>query len=206
MTTKKILLEALSWVKGALFALAIVIIINVFLFQPYIVNGSSMEPTFTGVDPYNESESIGDRVMVFKTPFILGGEPKSGDIVVIDSRTDYSRTIKDVFLDSPIISLISDSTEDHNYWIKRVIGEPGDYLEFIDGKIYRNGEMLEEDYIKSDMEQPFEPITVPENAVFVMGDNRNNSLDSRSIGPVEIDNVIGKVFLRYYPLEKVNTF
>jgi len=93
-----------------------------------------------------------------------------------------------------------------NYWIKRVIGEPGDLLEYIDGKVHRNGNELEEDYIKENMLFPFETIVVPENHVFVLGDNRNNSYDSRDIGTVPIDHVLGKVLFRYYPFDKMTNF
>ncbi|MGO4890492.1 signal peptidase I [Anaerobacillus sp. MEB173] len=81
--------------------------------------------------------------------------------------------------------------------MKRIIGDEGDTLEYKDGRVYRNGEELIEEYLKEDMTFPFETIVVPEKHVFVMGDNRNGSRDSREIGPVPIDNIVGKVLLRF---------
>lgn len=102
--------------------------------------------------------------------------------------------------------IIRNNDDEKNYWIKRVIGEAGDTIEFKDGRVYRNGTELVEIYIKEEMVVPFETIVVPENYIFVMGDNRNGSKDSRDIGPIPKENVLGKVLLRYYPLNKINNF
>ena len=85
-------------------------------------------------------------------------------------------------------------------FIKRVIGLPGDQIEVRGGAVYLNGEILKEDYIKSApiREQP--TFVVPENMIYVMGDNRNNSSDSRSWGPLPIENIIGKTVFIYWPL------
>lgn len=95
------------------------------------------------------------------------------------------------------IAIFEHSTQGHNIWVKRVIGKPGDKLEFHDGHVYRNGEKLDEPYINEPMEFSMDgSYTVPEGDVFVMGDNRNHSSDSRFIGPVPIDHVLGKVCLQ----------
>jgi signal peptidase I len=115
--------------------------------------------------------------------------------------------MKDNLFESPIVSMIFESNDsDKKNWIKRIIGEEGDTLEYKNGRVYRNGEELVEDYIKEDMTFPFETIVVPENHVFVMGDNRNGSRDSREIGPVPNENIVGKVFLRFYPFDKIRKF
>ncbi len=84
--------------------------------------------------------------------------------------------------------------------IKRVIGLPGDHLEMINNQLYRNGELLQEDYILEDMEGNEDFIyDIPEGKIFVMGDNRNNSLDSRAIGYVDFEeDVVGRVFLKVF--------
>ncbi|MCD7949257.1 MAG: signal peptidase I [Erysipelotrichaceae bacterium] len=84
--------------------------------------------------------------------------------------------------------------------IKRVIGLAGDHIEMIDNQLYRNGELLEEDYILEDMvgNEDFS-YDIPAGKIFVMGDNRNNSLDSRAIGYIDFDeDVVGKVFLKIF--------
>ncbi|MFO1442845.1 signal peptidase I [Bacillus sp. Bva_UNVM-123] len=206
MTIKKVLSEVFSWSKALLFGLTISIIVSVFIIQPFTVSGSSMEPTLDGEDPYDKAK-IGDKVIVYKGGDILGKEPKYNDIVIIDSRINNKRNIKDKIIESPIVNVIfGDSDIDQRLWIKRIIGEEGDILEYKDGKVYRNGEALIEDYIKDDMAFPFEKITVPKNHVFVMGDNRNGSRDSREIGAVPIDNIVGKVLFRIYPFDKIRKF
>lgn len=84
-------------------------------------------------------------------------------------------------------------------FIKRVIGLPGDQIEVRGGAVYLNGDILHEDYIKAApiREQPI--FVVPDNMVYVMGDNRNNSSDSRSWGPLPVENIIGKTVFVYWP-------
>ncbi|ARK30586.1 signal peptidase I [Halalkalibacter krulwichiae] len=192
----------LKWGNILVLALVFAISINIFLVQPYIVSGSSMEPTLAGED-FLETDKVGDRILVFKSAYILGNVPEYGEMVIIDSRVDHTRTIKDQLLDSPILSFFSNSRNKGNIWIKRVIGEAGDTIEFKDGSIYRNGDILMEDYIKEEMLVENEKFVIPKEHVFVMGDNRNNSSDSREIGPVPIENVVGKVILRFYPFERI---
>lgn len=88
-------------------------------------------------------------------------------------------------------------------FIKRVIGLPGDQVEILNGMVLVNGFPLEESYIKEPPRRNESLITVPVEMVFVIGDNRNDSSDSRRWGPVRIDSIIGKAVLRYWP---INTF
>lgn len=92
-------------------------------------------------------------------------------------------------------------------YIKRIIGLPGDHISFGDGKVYVNGELLEEDYIKDQTNCRARreecDVTVPADHVFVLGDHRSNSSDSRVFGPVPIGNVVGKAWLSYWPIEDI---
>lgn len=164
-----------------------------------------MEPTLDGGNPMDQ-EQKGDRLIVFKTPYLLGKIPEYGDIVIIDSRVDRSRTIKDDILESPLITLLTNSPEEEIAWVKRVIGKPGDEIKIEDGQLYRNGEAVVEGYISAKMENDMEATVVPNDKIFVMGDNRNHSTDSRVIGPVPVENVLGKVVLRFYPFDKLELF
>ncbi|WP_227938246.1 signal peptidase I [Alkalihalobacillus deserti] len=177
--------------------------INIFIIQPYVVSGSSMEPTLAGEDLL-DTEKVGDRIIVFKSAYVLGNIPEYGEMVIIDSRIDHVRAFKDRLFDSPLLAIFSDQREEGNIWIKRVIGESGDTIRFNNGDIYRNGELLVENYIKEEMKAQNDVFVIPDNHVFVMGDNRNNSSDSRAIGPIPIDNVVGKVMLRFYPFDRIN--
>ncbi|AOY74538.1 signal peptidase I [Clostridium formicaceticum] len=205
MKSERIIKEILEWGKILLFSLVASIFLSAFILQPSIVCEASMEPTLEGKSSFDVNKA-GDYVMIFKSAYILGNEPEYGDIVIIDSRVNRQRTLKDKVIDNPLIRRAMNDTNDRQFWIKRVIGEAGDLLEFKEGTVYRNGIALEEDYIKEDMMKAFETIKVPENHVFVMGDNRNISIDSREIGSVPVENVLGKVIFRFYPFNKISIY
>ena len=116
----------------------------------------------------------GNIVLVDKV-FYKHSEPKRNDIVVVDCK---DANMKETFI------------------IKRVVGIGGDHIEIKDNELYLNGELLEEDYINGAMINSEDMVVdVPEGKVFVMGDNRNNSLDSRKLGYFDFDeDVIGRVF------------
>ncbi|KJS82566.1 MAG: hypothetical protein JM58_14505 [Peptococcaceae bacterium BICA1-8] len=176
--------EAISTVA---LALVIAVIINLFLIQPSNVFGSSMEPTL----------QEGDLVVMSKILNTFDLEPDYEEIVIIDSQVQKKHTIKDdlifTFKYNKISSLLFKLIPEDKYWIKRVIGRSGDVIEFKDGQIYRNGELLEETYIKEEMHTPNLKVVVPEKHIYVLGDNRNHSADSRIIGSVPVENVLGKL-------------
>ena len=86
--------------------------------------------------------------------------------------------------------------------IKRVVGQPGDQLEVRDGVLIRNGEILEEPWLAESIDYAMEPVTIAPNQLWVMGDNRNASLDSHLWGPLPEKNVIGTAVWRYWPLRR----
>ncbi|OPL15046.1 MAG: hypothetical protein AVO34_00620 [Firmicutes bacterium ML8_F2] len=197
MTDKKtVAAVAASWIKQILFIITATLFISVVLIQTYDINDVSMQPTF---DPQ------GNRVLVYVTPYLFSGEPKYGDILIIDSRVNRNRTVWDRIVESPIIALIL-GRQDKHLWVKRVIGLPGDHLEFVDGLVYRNGEKLVEDYIRGRTESSLSELIIPKDHIFVMGDNRERSSDSRRIGPVPSINVQGRVILRFFPLTRIDTY
>lgn len=121
-----------------------------------------------------------DRIIAFRLSYLLS-QPERQDIIVLDSPNE---------------------NEDKMY-LKRIIGLPGETINIKDGKVYinNNKDPLEEPYLKENMLGNFGPYTVPKGYYFVMGDNRNNSIDSRYWqNPfVEEDKILGKAILRYYP-------
>ncbi len=92
------------------------------------------------------------------------------------------------------------------YFIKRVIGLPGETVEVIDGKIKINNKEVEEDYIEFSSSQSHEPVALANDQYYLMGDNRANSYDSRVIGPVNKKYIIGRVWFRGWPFNRINTF
>jgi signal peptidase I len=167
-------------VETLVLTLVIFFVIQTFVAQPYQVQQNSMERTL---------------------------EP--GQYVLVDKLTprwdDYGRG--DVVVFNPPASWTDDTTP----FIKRVIGLPGDRVEVKDdGLVYVNGLPLEEGYTFANDEGVNEPTTasldqqswvVPEGELFVMGDHRQKSADSRVFGPISISNVIGRAFLRYWPID-----
>ncbi|MDL2281046.1 signal peptidase I [Selenomonadales bacterium OttesenSCG-928-I06] len=183
--------EIIDWTYSIVIAFVAALLINAFLLQPTRVQGSSMEPTLIN----------NDYLLVSKIPHTFKQEPNYGDIVIIDSRISKSRNIVDD-ISEPLFTYLSitklTTVSNRHVWVKRVIGKPNDVLEFKDGKVYRNNELLDETYTK-DEEMRYrtdEKVIVEENTVFVMGDNRNNSSDSRFIGCVPYDHVLGKVIYK----------
>ncbi|HOL17711.1 MAG TPA: signal peptidase I [Bacillota bacterium] len=183
----KIIEELASWVAHFLAALVLALALCLFVLQPTYVEGRSMEDTLHD----------GDKVLISKLLHTFGGEPEYGDIVIIDSRVNRPRTFRDDLREMLTVNLFTRyffglEGESH-YWIKRVIGKEGDYLEFRGCTVFRNGVPLEEPYVREAAEyKDLEPVKVPEDCIFVMGDNRNDSRDSRHIGCVPLSHVLGK--------------
>lgn len=186
--------EIFEWAVVIVAAVLISMLIKAFIFSTYQVNMVSMENTLFE----------GHNVIVYKTGYFFS-EPKRGDIIVFMHEEGQ---FKSIFKYLPI------RNPGEVDYIKRVIGLPGDQIDMRDGFVYRKAageneyKKLEEPYLKVEgmteskgMQLPF---TVPENKLFVMGDNREQSLDSRSseVGPIDVDSVIGRAVLRIWPLSK----
>lgn len=122
-----------------------------------------------------------DYLIISKQAYKIG-EPERGDIVVFPHEEGYG--------DDPL-------------YIKRVIALPGDHLEIEDGKVYINGNLQQEDYINGDFTEGDIDYVIPEDEIYVMGDNRGNSSDSRAFGTVDIEDVTGEVLVRLYPFNKI---
>lgn len=124
---------------------------------------------------------VGDRLLVEKLTRKVG-EFHRGEIIVFDPPPASG-------LNEPLI--------------KRIIGLPGDVIRVQNGIVYLNGVAQDEAYTLEKAKQNFGPYTVPANDLFVMGDNRNNSFDSRYWGSVPQTMVIGKAFFKFYPLQEI---
>ncbi|SFL38355.1 signal peptidase I [Gracilibacillus orientalis] len=169
-----------SIVRIVVFALVLAMFFRSYLFASYVVNGKSMEPTLHD----------GNLLMVNKMVY---------DLMDIN-RFD-------------VIVFHANKNEDY---VKRVIGKPGDHIEYRDDMLYINGEAIDEPYLDR-YREPNEILTddftleeitgeevIPEGKLFVLGDNRTKSYDSRAIGFVEEEKVVGKVDIRYWPMSELN--
>ncbi|WP_316569368.1 signal peptidase I [Neobacillus sp. YIM B06451] len=170
--------ELYEWVKTIIIALLIAFTVRTFIFTPIVVDGASMEPTLQ-----EENRMIVNKI----------GEPKRFDIIVFHAP-------------------------DGRQYIKRVIGLPGDKIEYKDDVLYVNGKAYKEPYLEKFKkklggghltgsftlkETAVGADTVPKGHLFVLGDNRIDSKDSRGIGAISMEKVIGTTKLVFYPEIKI---
>jgi signal peptidase I len=171
---------------GVTFGIAILaaVLLRMFVVQPYYIPSESMEPTLHGCTGCND-----DHVLVDKFSYRIH-DPRQGDIVVFHRPAAANPDVvpEDVL-------------------IKRVIALGGDTIEIKKGRVFVNNGLLSEDYLNDNHTcyptLNYPKHTVPAGDVFVMGDNRCNSIDSRTFGPVSDSSIIGRAFARIWPINKI---
>ena len=176
-------------------ALALSLFVRANLAQAFYIPSGSMEPQL----------EVGDRVLVSRTSYRLH-DVHRGDIVVFPSPTPTLGADDDPFLErvaKDLLEAVALRKPGEHELIKRVVGLPGDTVSAADGHVVIDGRQLVEPYLSEDvLTQDFGPVTVPEGQVFVMGDNRANSSDSRVIGTIEIDSIVGRAIARVWPPDR----
>lgn len=140
-----------------------------------------LEPRYVPSGSMLPAIQLQDRLMVDKLFFKYFGELRPGDVIVFHPPS------------------AAHSSDD---FIKRLMALPGDTVEIRDHKTYINGQVIDEPYVAEPQTKTMEPVAVPEGNVFVMGDNRNHSNDSREWGFLPIDSITGKALFRYWPFER----
>jgi signal peptidase I len=174
-------------------ALAVAIVLKTFVVQAFFIPSSSMEPT---LEP-------GDRVLVQKVVY----GPDRGDIIVFSDpqgRPGPDRGVVGGFVHW-LSSTLGIERPEHEDFIKRVIGLPGETVELRDGRLFVDGVRIREPYLRGAVDtRDFGPVKVPEGGLFVLGDNRLNSNDSRfGLGFVPVDKVVGRAFAIVWPPSRV---
>lgn len=181
-SARELLKTLLEWLLVAVCALAMALLIRMFLIQAYYIPSSSMEQTL----------HKDDRVLVNKLSYRFG-DVERGDVIVFAKPDDALGDIDD--------------------FIKRVIALPGETISFSNGRVLIDGETFDEPYVErpstfvngrltgcANEPAPTDSCLLPQGTVFVMGDNREGSTDSRSFGPIEIDSIVGRAFIKLWPL------
>ena len=163
----------LEWVAVIVGAVLVALLIKTFVVQAFRIPSESMVPTL----------EIGDRVLVNKLSYDAHGLNR-GDVVVFERPPG-----------------LPSGPDDPKDLIKRVIGLPGDTVVAKDGSIYIDDQRLDEPYLPENIAtyNLDVPVTIPEGEVWVMGDNRTNSEDSRVFGPIDADSIVGRAFMIMWP-------
>ena len=163
--------DTVEWVAIVLGAFAVALVVKTFLIQAFYIPSESMFPTLTE----------DDRVLVNKLSYQLH-DVRRGDLVVFERPpSEPDSTIKDL--------------------IKRVVALEGETIEERDGELYIDGRLLEEPYLDDGVDsRNLVRTVVPEGHVFVMGDNRGASRDSRFFGPIDTELIVGRAFVQVWPI------
>ncbi len=168
---------AVEWISVILGAIGVALLLKIFLFQAFYIPSSSMEPTL----------QIDDRVLVNKLSY-SAHDVNRGDLVVFRRPDEVAGDTQDL--------------------IKRVIGLPGESVSTDPdtGQVLIDGQVLVEPYLDASVRTSGldEPVLIPDGHVLVMGDNRGNSQDGRVFGPIDEDSIVGRAFLRVWPLDTID--
>lgn len=168
----------LEIIEIVVFSVSIFLFLYLLVVQPHKIKGSSMEPNFHD----------GQYLLTDKISYRFN-EPQVGDVIVFKAPPDYQEE-----------------------YIKRIVAVPGEKIIIKDNRVYKNGNLFEESYIPKETDtnsgtfaEEGETLTVPPKNYFVMGDNREHSLDSRSFGFVSLQDITGRAWFIYWPPTDIGT-
>lgn len=199
--------DIFEWIYCIIIAVVLALLVRYYIGTPTIVKQSSMYPTFKQNERlilnrlYRTCKTVPQRgdIITFEAPSVsyFNGEKADLEYPVAIYNNEPQGLFSKFMYNVVELNKIS--------YIKRVIALPGEHVQIKDGKVYINGEELKEEYLADDVvtdsaEGQFVDLTVPEGTVFVMGDNRSHSADSRRFGCIPYEKIEGKVVLRFWPL------
>lgn len=210
MEEKSTIKEILEWGYCIIIAVVLALLVRYYIGTPTIVQQQSMQTTFMP----------GDRLILSRLTRTLKKSYQRGDIITFEAPSTTVVASISANFDYPVASY---ENEPKGLWnkfvyyilemnktsyIKRIIAIEGDHIEIKEGKVFLNGEELEETYLDEGVETNmgtygvYSDIVVPEGYVFVMGDNRSHSTDSRCFGCIPVSKIEGKVWIRFWPFSK----
>ena len=196
--------EILEWVYCIIIAVVLALLVRYYVGTPTVVKQVSMKPTLI------ENQ----RLILNRWTRTMHQTPERGDIITFEAPITPSSQEANSENPAAEFQEINGWFNRFRYYvleigkksyIKRVIGLPGEHVKIENGKVYINGEMLQEDYladtvVTESLGGAYTDVIVPEGCVYVMGDNRPQSTDSRIFGCIPIEKLEGKVVLRFWPL------
>ena len=202
--------EILEWSLCVVIAIVLALLVRTYVGTPTIVQHPSMYPTLES----------GQRLILNRLTITLGNEIKRGDIVTFEAPSEdiivssvadlhepkakYDNEPQNIFTKFTYYALEINKKS----YIKRVIATQGEHVKIQDGKVFIDGKELKEDYLQpsvvtTSLNGMFTDLVVPEGYVYLLGDNRMHSTDSRSFGCIPIDKIESKVLVRFWPLDKI---
>ena len=201
--------EIVEWIYCIVIAIILAVLIKYFVGTPTVVKMSSMYPTF----------KQNERLILNRIYRTVDKIPQRGEVITFESPSVTLVSSDEVDLENPVAKYENEPEGwiarfwyyaiefNKTSYIKRVIALPGEHIQIKDGKVYINGEKLEEDYLGENVETNalegvFTDIIVPEGTIFVMGDNREQSADSRRFGCIPFEKIESKVWIRFWPLNR----
>ncbi len=173
---KKVIVTVIILLLVVVLAVTSALVVKIYVISTFVVQGTSMWPTLDGGAGAQDDNDLANGEILYLNKL---AKIKRGDIIVC----------------TPDWEFLKDKNGDRRSIVKRVIGVAGDTVEVRDNKVYLNGEPLDEPYINGFMDAIDGTWTLGDSEIFCMGDNRNNSLDSRVGGPIPLSKVEGKCFL-----------
>ncbi len=179
-------------------AVAVAVLIKTFLVQTFYIPSGSMVPTL----------EVNDRVMVNRLAYEFGSAPERGDIIVFDSpfagdADETEEPVLDLVIRTIGESLGISAAAVPDDLIKRVVAVGGETIEIRDNRVLVDGEALAEPYVAPGVSMAdMAARTLRADEVFVLGDNRNGSVDSRRFGPVTESHIVGRTFVRIWPFDR----
>ena len=191
---KSVLVEVREWLIIILIAILFAVLLDSQVLSVMKIQYNSMEHTL-----------LEDQKIVVEKLSYKFSEPKAGDIVIFHTETKSDSFLDDIYITVSGMVARLKGVEKYERYVKRVIGVQGDVIDIREGSVYVNGVKLEEPYVHAPTEEGIlaYPVTVGENEYFVMGDNREVSIDSREFGMVEDKQLVGKAVFRLYPFNKI---
>ena len=207
---KSVIKEILEWGYCVIIAVVLCLLIRYYLGTPTLVQQQSMQTTLIP----------GDRLILSKIGRTTGKTFERGEIITFEAPSSNITPASEVNYNYPVAQYKNEPQGlfskfvyyilelNKTSYIKRIIGVAGDHIEIKDDKVYLNGQELKEDYLNSDVKTNlgsygvYSDIVVPQGYVFVMGDNRDHSTDSRCFGCIPVSKIEGRVWIRFWPLNK----
>ena len=204
---KELIKEIFEWGYCIVIAVVLALVVRYYVGTPTVVQMESMYPTF----------KPGERLILNRLAITLNSDIERGDVITFEAPSEDYNSAAEANQNNPVAKY---NNEPKNFfkrfayyvldikkksYIKRVIGLPGENVKIEDGNVYIDDKLLDEEYLQDGVKtvrKVFSEITVPEGYLFVMGDNRDGSMDSREFGCIPISKVESKVWLRFYPFSR----